>query len=568
MRLSSLNVLIGPNNCGKSTVISAFRVLETAIRRARARSPEYIPGKRNPYFGYLLAEDTVPMSVENVHTDYTEEDSTVAFRLSNRSRLNLIFPSGGGVILTTETESGNPVKSAAAFRQEFPIIVIAVPVLGPLEHNEELLERDTVAKSLSSHRASRHFRNYWHYFPEGFEDFAALVRKTWSGMEISPPDPPDYQSKTITMFCEEERITRELFWAGFGFQVWCQLLTHITRSSQASILAVDEPEIYLHPDVQRQLVDILRRIGPDVVLATHSSEIISEAEPSEILIVDKRSRSAKRLTDIGEVQAALEMIGSIQNITLTHLARTRRVVFFEDEEDFSIIRKIAEVLGLHDLAKGFGITPVKSEGFGSWERVRSVGWGIEKTLGSPLRIAAVYDRDFHCKEEINKVLLKLREHLSFAHVHQRKEIENYLLEPRVLEKAISVLLHERVRSCGAGTTPGFDIVALLQEASQDEKSSLLAKYASEKSVFLRSTGVAQATIIEETSEWLDSVWPYIEKRVEILPGKDVLNRLRTIVQDRYKVTLTNTRIIRSFSTETVPDDLVSLIHALELFRTQ
>ena len=72
--------------------------------------------------------------------------------------------------------------------------------------------------------------------------------------------------------------------------------------------------------MQRQLVDLLRHIGPDILVATHSSEIISEAEPSEIMLVDKRNTSAKRLSDVGEVQAALHLIGSIQNITLTQLA--------------------------------------------------------------------------------------------------------------------------------------------------------------------------------------------------------------------------------------------------------
>src|SRR5579859_4031623 len=69
----------------------------------------------------------------------------------------------------------------------------------------------------------------------------------------------------LAMFCDERRIERELFWAGFGFQVWCQLLTHILRAETATVLVIDEPEIYLHPDLQHQLLSLLRDLGPDVL---------------------------------------------------------------------------------------------------------------------------------------------------------------------------------------------------------------------------------------------------------------------------------------------------------------
>lgn len=120
-----------------------------------------------------------------------------------------------------------------------------------------------------------------------------LVAKTWSGMEVDPPELPDIIEQKLIMICKENRISRELFWAGFGFQVWCQLLTHISRANTSSILIVDEPEIYLHPDIQRQLLGILREICPDILIATHSTEIMSEADSGEILLIDKSKNLRK-----------------------------------------------------------------------------------------------------------------------------------------------------------------------------------------------------------------------------------------------------------------------------------
>ena len=113
------------------------------------------------------------------------------------------------------------------------------------------------------------------------------------------------------------RLTRELYWSGFGFQIWCQLLTHLSRSHDSSLVVIGEPEVYLHPDVRRQLIGILRDLGPDVLFATHSTEIMAEADPSDIVLVDKHKTTAERLRNVVGVQRAMDAVGSVQNITLT-----------------------------------------------------------------------------------------------------------------------------------------------------------------------------------------------------------------------------------------------------------
>ena len=40
--LRDVNLLVGPNNCGKSTIISALRVLDNGIRFARTRAPTQV----------------------------------------------------------------------------------------------------------------------------------------------------------------------------------------------------------------------------------------------------------------------------------------------------------------------------------------------------------------------------------------------------------------------------------------------------------------------------------------------------------------------------------------------
>jgi hypothetical protein len=171
------------------------------------------------------------------------------------------------------------------------------------------------------------FRSYWFYNPEYFLEFKAQVEKTWKGMSISFPERRSTFSKDIVMFCEEERMPREICWAGFGFQIWLQLLTHIINSKEANLIIVDEPEVYLHPDLQHKILDLLKVKQAKVVLATHSVEIINSIEPSEVLLIDKRNKTSKRITDLEGLQAISNILGSGQNIQLTRLARGEKKYF-------------------------------------------------------------------------------------------------------------------------------------------------------------------------------------------------------------------------------------------------
>ena len=567
VRLQHMNILVGPNNCGKSTILDAFRTLDTAMRRARTSSPEPIIGPEGKTLGYPLANESLPMSIENVHTDYEEVPSLVNFRFSNSSLLTLYFPEDGGAYLIPEGNEGE-IFSVRDFKRAFPTRISVVPVLGPVEHEEKVRKRDTVRNGLATHRASRHFRNYWRYFDESFDQFAALIRRTWPGMEILPPEETDISSQTLQMFCLENRMTRELYWSGFGFQIWCQLLTHISRCRNDSLLIVDEPEIYLHPDIQRQLLGILRDAGPDILLATHSSEIMGEADPSEILLVDKHKKTVDRLRDIDSVQAALNTIGSIQNITLAQLARNRRVLFVEAFDDFRILRRFAKRIGLSELAAGVHFTPVESGGFSNWERVRSLGWGMEKTIGKALKLGAVFDRDFWPDEQINEILNELREHLNFASIHQRKEIENYLLVPSVLQRALERAVEDRSKRQDSTPPTVWAVSDILAEITEPRRSLIQGQYIAKRDSYFKSTKEDSANIAATAIEQLNQKWANIETRMEVIPGKEILAVLRQRIQADFSVTLTDNRIIDAFHKDEIPEDIISLLNALEQFRSE
>jgi len=241
LSLDRFNILVGPNNCGKSTILGAFRILAEAIRRARAKSPTLVQGPNGATRGYSIGLGNIPVATENIFHDYDEiQPARVSFRVSTGSRLVLFFPERGVCNLICETP-GRAVTSPSIFRQHFNVEVGLVPILGPVEHDEQLYQREAAKEALLTHRASRNFRNIWHHYPDSFDEFRMLVQTTWPGMDIKMPEvDPSHDKPLLRMYCPEERIDREIFWAGFGFQVWCQMLTFMVINKTASLLIIDE----------------------------------------------------------------------------------------------------------------------------------------------------------------------------------------------------------------------------------------------------------------------------------------------------------------------------------------
>ena len=63
------------------------------------------------------------------------------------------------------------------------------------------------------------------------------------------------------------------------------------RRRRGAVLMIDEPEISLHPTLQRQVVYQLRRLTREwdmqVILATHSLEVLRGVDESERILLDQ-----------------------------------------------------------------------------------------------------------------------------------------------------------------------------------------------------------------------------------------------------------------------------------------
>ena len=563
--IRKLSILVGPNNAGKSTVLSAFRILSAGLKRAKNRNAIFVPGLLGEGLGYQVDLSAISIAEENIFYNYDDsEPAQIIFSLSKRITITLVFPDANVCSMFIDVD-GSELTAAAAFKKLIDVEIGFVPILGPVEQREPLYEKPAAQAALYNYRAARNFRNIWYHFPANFEKFRAEIARTWPGMDIQRPEKHYADSRQIlTMFCLENRISRELCWSGFGFQVWCQMLTHLIASEKFSLFLIDEPDIYLHSDLQRQLLGILRQLGPDILIATHSTEIISDADSEELVMINKSKRSAKRIRKPTEVAELLNALGSTLNPTLTQLAKTKRVLFVEGQ-DYDIIGRFARKLGESSVANRRDFAVISTNGFAP-EKIRNLKAGIEAALGFKIAAAAILDRDYRCAGECASIEQSFENVCDTFIIHDRKEIENFLLVPEAIERAASRKSADRVNRSGDNPRDIPNVSKLLDEFCSEKRFYVQSQIVDARRRFERTlgTGLHDAKLLEEEFQMFNVRWEGKMSRDAMSPGKDALRSENATLQ-KTNLGLTDFAIIDAMRQDEVPADMRELIMRLSNF---
>jgi predicted ATP-dependent endonuclease of OLD family len=573
IHLKDLNILTGPNNNGKSTVLDGIRALTGAYRYAARYIPKFI---NSPYgkdaYGYEIPASSIPISLDNIQTmtlensqleDYAKEPARIIYKFRDGQSLTLFFHSHHPIYLFIETPRKIP-KTRDEFKKEFPVQIAVIPTLGPIENDEELRDPDNFNSWYGSKRSPRMFRNYWYHNPEKFQEFQAIVEATWEGMSIMKPERKDLFSKELVMFCKEDRLDREICWAGSGFQIWLQLLTHIVNSKSADLIVVDEPEIYLHPDLQHKILRILNDTGSRIIIATHSIEIINSVEPSDVLLIDKNNKSARRIADLSDLQNIASLIGSSQNVQLTKLAKGKKILFVEGQDE-KLLHRLAKICNMDEIFASREITVIPINGFSQYERVIHSNWAFSKILGEEIKISVLLDRDYRSDEYLQTVFDKLKKEVNAVHILKKKEIENYFLIPAAIKKAIDAKLDEVSKTRENFIKPSIVIETLLRQLTDEVKAHVFSQTFTSKFTN-EQIRKHTATLIKDETETFDFNWRNLDYRLKTVSGKELMNLLNSYLQTNFCVNITYAQVAKYISPSNIDSDMKSFLSNLESFR--
>ena len=510
---------------------------------------------------YELSTQLIGIPIENVVRDYGEEPAEISITLDNGCTVHIKLHPDHQVVAFLETEGKIP-RSVADYRRLVPVNLVIVPTLSALEESERLVQEDTVAQNENTRLASRNFRNILLRKSDAeFAEFSELVATGWGGIEIERPEVVRSQLPFVNMMYRENRIPRELFWAGFGFQVWMQMMLQFLRGSASSILVLDEPDIYLHPDLQKKLLRMGKERFGQIFIATHSTEILNEADSGDILSINPNNSTAQRVTTDDGSRRLYSYIGSSENSEFARLARAERIVFFEGKER-GLIKKFASKIRAAAIFQDPKTVYLQAGGFSQWVRVREVDWALHNNFGLDVKIAALFDRDFRCDEEIDKFKTDLANDGLWIDVLERKEIENYALIIRPLVAAIQKRLRGREIEIAA-----IEIERIILELSEpfrgDCQAHQLAHYLSYHQG--ANKDLDASTHLAKASEIFEAAWRDMKTRLSIIPGKNYISVLSARLQKDYGVSITINQILDEFEAADIPIDLADRLEAMATF---
>lgn len=142
---------------------------------------------------------------------------------------------------------------------------------------------------------------------------------------------------------------RDLMVEGSGFLQWLSVFA-LATDPDLDVLLLDEPDAHLHSSLQEQLLDSLRDVaaatGKQMLIATHSAEILRNAEPSDILHIRSGAQGSRYLVEESQKVGLLAGLGSDYAPRVDRAKRTKRVLFVEGRTDLEILKTLAERLAV------------------------------------------------------------------------------------------------------------------------------------------------------------------------------------------------------------------------------
>ena len=331
-----------------------------------------------------------------------------------------------------------------------------------------------------------------------------------------------------------------------------QVMWFIARVDGDSSVALDEPDVYMHADLQRKLVRLVSRRYAQTIIATHSLEIISEVEPENILIVERRRHLSTYANTLPGVQEVIDRIGGAQNVHLARLASARRCVLVEGD-DMKLLRHLYDRLFPDSLEPLDTIPNMPIGGWDGWAYAVGSSMFLRDAVGAPIKVYCILDRDWRPEDLIRERYRAAAKANVDLHVWRRKELENYLLVPTAIARVI--------RHGGAVQPPTADQVAKELEDTISRLRDRCVDAISEELVRRRLA----ASVIDANPKSRSRVAAAYEThdgRLGVVSGKEVLSRLSSWAQNAYGVSLSAVRLAREIELGEIDPELTAVMTAI------
>lgn len=283
--LSDLNILVGSNGSGKSSILQALHLASCLLRQADRIRPESTVMVRVADLDYLPSDEYWRLGHDaDWGNKSTSPSSKVFFEFADpeneavKSVVECQMRAARNAGISVQGELPDRVRSqfrgAEAFFSGF------IPGISGIPNIEQKNSRRVVLKACSFGDSNVYLRNALDLLTrEQLDQIETWLEPLLGTIKISV----DFEeSKDLEIHANAEiggrSVPLELLGTGYLqlIQVFCYIILFNPK-----ILLIDEPDIHLHPTVQESLTKILVRIAQErslkIVMTTHSPFIVRGA---------------------------------------------------------------------------------------------------------------------------------------------------------------------------------------------------------------------------------------------------------------------------------------------------
>lgn len=439
-------VLIGPNNCGKTSAIQALALWSQAVKtwydvRKESSAKERtatslnrlnivaIPVQRTRLFWHNTRVQNVPLVI-TVGVQFKGAVMPLTMRFSHR---------GDELVYCSPDDAG--MRQLELVRYAAGISVELLYPMSGLETEEPILQAGRIDVLLGQGQTAQVLRNLClMVYRSAAEDWVRITRlmRRLFNVELSAPSETSRGSIELQYRQPGVKEALDVSSSGRGFQQMLLIFSYL-YSHKGGVLMVDEPDAHLEILRQKQVYVLLRDIaaenGSQVVMVTHSEVILDEALDKNLtLLLDGR---AENLAKSQRIKDSLKHFGA------EHYVKARErgyVLYVEGGTDVDMLRAFANRLGhpvatiwderinsfyvqnnypdknldaeLERVEGGFGVTPQQHFN------------GLRNLLPR-LKGLAILDNDGRNRQSVVDGVLKIV-------YWKRYETENYFVSPELL----------------------------------------------------------------------------------------------------------------------------------------
>jgi len=345
------SVLIGPNNCGKTTALQAIALWSIAVRiweqeskdsKAKKRTGKPlnrltilsvpVPKTRHFWKNLKVSGKDLHISV-GIEIDGCVEPVTMVFRHHPSDEL-----------IYAEPHPSTASKPKALERAARLDVALLYPMSG-ISSDEPRITRNRIDYHMGRGSTAEVLRNLCLVVhednPSDWQEITALIQRLF---QVSLTTPRENEGGSLDLFYEQQGADRplDLSLAGRGFQQMLLILAHL-YSHKGSVLLIDEPDAHLEILRQQQIYALLTSIadrnGCQVLMATHSEVVMQEALDSHLTLI--LAGHAEDLAAKPNIKESLKRFGAAHYV---RARETGHVLYLEGSTDLAILRAFADCL--------------------------------------------------------------------------------------------------------------------------------------------------------------------------------------------------------------------------------